>query len=162
LRPRKFNYKNIFKRRSVLIPSHLSNNLNFGTQGLMISGNIALTAQKMFRMNLLLKKSARRADKTFRKLWFNAFPHLPLTKKVVGARMGKGKGKLHSWFTIVKAGNIIFEVKNLRLGRFYYFSKQIESRLGVRCVRKVKYSSFDKNNYYLNRKKNSIKLSLFR
>lgn len=116
----------------------------------------------MFRMNLLLKKSARRADKTFRKLWFNAFPHLPLTKKVVGARMGKGKGKLQSWFTIVRSGSVIFEVKNLRLGRFYYFSKQIESRLGVKCLKKTKYSSFEKNNYYLNKKKNSVKLALFR
>lgn len=162
LRPRKFKHKNIFKRRSAILPSPLVKGLSFGTQGLVISSNVTLTAQKMFRINLLLKKSARRSDKTFRKLWFNAFPHLPLTKKVVGARMGKGKGKLHSWFTIIKSGSFIFEVKNLRLGRFFYFSKQIESRLGVKCLKKVKYCSFDKNNYYLNKKKNSVKLSLFK
>ena len=128
----------------------------------MVPSNLTLTAQKMFRLNLLLKKSARRADKTFRKLWFNAFPHLPLTKKVVGARMGKGKGKLHSWFTIVKSGSVLFEVKNLRLGRFYYFSKQIESRLGVKCMKKIKYYSFERHGYYLNKKRNSIKLSIFK
>ena len=96
LRPRKFEYKNTFKKRTILKPSFLVKSLKFGTQGLIPVSNVVLTAQKMFRMNLLLKKSARRSDKTFRKLWFNAFPHLPLTKKVVGARMGKGKGKLHS------------------------------------------------------------------
>jgi ribosomal protein L16/L10AE len=116
----------------------------------------------MFRMKLLLKKSSRRADKTFRKLWFNAFPHLPLTKKVVGARMGKGKGKLHSWFTLVKSGNMLFEVKNLRLGRFHYFAKQIESRLGTKCIRKIKYSGFQQRKYFLNKKANSIKFALFR
>ena len=48
----------------------------------------------MFRYKLFLKKAARRTDKTLRKVWFYVFPHLPITRKVAGSRMGKGKGKL--------------------------------------------------------------------
>jgi ribosomal protein L16/L10AE len=76
--------------------------------------------------------------------------------------MGKGKGKLHSWFTLVKSGNMIFEVKNLRLGRFHYFAKQIESRLGTKCIKKIKYSNFQQRKYFLNKKANSIKFALFK
>ena len=162
LRPRKFAYKNMFKRRSIPKTLPLNKGLTFGTQGLMVPRNLILTAQKMFRMKLLLKKSSRRSDKTYRKLWFNAFPHLPLTKKVVGARMGKGNGKLHSWFTLIKAGNLLFETKNLRIGRFRYFAKQIESRLGVKCVKKIKYSNFQARRYFLNKKNKTTIFSLFR
>ena len=41
-----------------------------------------------------LKKSSRKFDKTLRYMWFHVFPHIPITRKVEGSRMGKGKGKL--------------------------------------------------------------------
>ena len=110
LRPRKFNHKNVFKRRVILKPRDHINVFNFGTQSLCISKNVALTSQKMFRLKLILKKGSRRTDKTSRKLWFNAFPHLPLTKKVIGSRMGKGKGNPEFFACRVKPGRILFEV----------------------------------------------------
>lgn len=151
LKPRKFSHKNRFKRRIFIRSGYKLPSFRFGTQSLRLATNVLLTAQKMFRIKLLVKKSCRRADKTSRKLWFNAFPHLPLTKKVVGSRMGKGKGKLNSWFTIVHAGNILFEVKNLRKGRFDYFSKQIKSRLGCQCIQQQRCNSLKKTSYFYNK-----------
>ena len=116
----------------------------------------------MFRIKLILKKSARRSDKTSRKLWFNAFPHLPLSKKIVGARMGKGKGKLNSWFTLVKAGVSLFEVKNLREGRFRHFSKQISSKLGAKCIAVHRYDSLGDLNYNFSHKTKTTKFSVFK
>ena len=147
LRPRKFSHKNIFKRRSVSKPSASTNVFKFGTQSLCVTKNILLTSQKMFRFKLILKKGSRRSDKTSRKLWFNAFPHLPLTKKVIGSRMGKGKGKLNSWFTTLKSGNVLFEFKNLRPGRLKYFSNQIESKIGCKCIIFRKYSNLKITTY---------------
>ena len=68
--------------------------LNFGQIGLVLKKPIRLNSKKIFRIKLFLKKAAKRSDKTRRKVWINVFPHLPLTKKVIGSRMGKGKGKL--------------------------------------------------------------------
>ena len=62
-------------------------------------------------------------------MWFNIFPHLPLTRKVEGSRMGKGKGKLTTWLIEISAGNYLFEFKNLRSGRLKYFLNQISLRL---------------------------------
>ena len=44
--------------------------------------------------------------------------------------MGKGKGKLQTWFTNIKGGTILIEYKNLRFGRSNYFLKQMQYKLG--------------------------------
>lgn len=43
--------------------------------------------------------------------------------------MGKGKGKLASWFSDVPSGIFLVEYKNLRPGRVNYFSKQFQFKL---------------------------------
>ncbi len=68
LKPRKFTHKNIFKRRVFIKPKATIAIFQFGTQSLRVSTNLLLTAQKMFRLKLLIKKSCRRSDKTSRKL----------------------------------------------------------------------------------------------
>lgn len=85
----------------------------------------------MFRLKLFLKRSARKIDKTQRQLWFNIFPHLPLTKKVKGSRMGKGSGKPKFWVTCLPSGLVVFEFRNLRYGRFLHFAKQVTHKLPV-------------------------------
>lgn len=59
-------------------------------------------------------------------------PHLPLTRKSVNARMGKGTGKLKSWYTVVYGGVTLFEFRNLRLGRALFFCKVF--RMGMRSL----------------------------
>ena len=68
LKPRKFVHKNRFKRRVFIKSKDKLPTFKFGTQSLQVSSNILLTAQKMFRIKLLIKKSCRRSDKTSRKL----------------------------------------------------------------------------------------------
>ena len=93
LQPRKFKYKLRQKVRSMPIFSRKLK-LNFGQAGLVLLKPLRFNSKHIFRLKLFIKKAARRSDNTKRKVWFNAFPHLPLTKKIIGARMGKGKGKL--------------------------------------------------------------------
>jgi len=44
------------------------------------------------------------------KIWIRIFPDFPLTKKPAETRMGKGKGSIEKWVSIVKPGRIIYEV----------------------------------------------------
>ena len=44
------------------------------------------------------------------KVWINIFPHLPLTKKALGVRQGKGKGNVEGYVAVVKKGKIMFEI----------------------------------------------------
>ena len=130
LQPRKFKFKLKQKKRRINYRFKTQpQNLRFGQLGLILTKPLFINSKKMFRLKLFLKKSARRTDKTSRKVWINTFPHIPLTKKVIGSRMGKGKGKLSIWFNKLSTGVIFIEVKNLRPGRAKYFLKQTQNKL---------------------------------
>ena len=133
LQPRNFFYKRKQKNRTLLSfnNSTLKKNLSFGGAGLMLLKPVHLTANQLFKFKLFLKRSAKKSDYTRRFVWFLAFPHLPLTRKPNGVRMGKGKGKLECWFTSISGGSVLVEFKNLRKGRASFFMKQMTHKLGV-------------------------------
>lgn len=131
LQPRRFSFKRKQKHRGMLSFNSANQFLTFGGSGLMILKPVHLTGQQIFRFKLFLKRASRKSDRTRRFVWFNAFPHLPLTRKPLNVRMGKGKGKLEAWFTNVSGGTTLVEFKNLRKGRSSYFMKQMTHKLGV-------------------------------
>ncbi|MCK4352890.1 50S ribosomal protein L16 [candidate division WOR-3 bacterium] len=47
------------------------------------------------------------------KVWLRIFPDKPVTKKPAETRMGKGKGDLESWVSVVKPGKILFELAGM-------------------------------------------------
>ena len=143
LRPNKFKFKNRHKNRSFLSPK--KSKLLYGHFALQTLQPLWVTGKQIFRYKIFLKKSVKRSDKTSRKIWFNLFPHLPLSKKVAGSRMGKGKGKLDGWIGQLTSGSNIFEFKNLRPGRAKYFLRQVQYRLPVKSS--IQY--FSKKSFYL-------------
>lgn len=129
LQPRKFKYKNKQKLRKA-VHARTYTQL-YGGVALVILQPVYFSAKRIFRFKLFLKRAARKSDITRRAFWVSLFPHLPLTKKTKGQRMGKGKGKLSTWFTYLHAGRALIEFKNLRLGRAIYYSKQAGHKLEV-------------------------------
>ena len=130
LRPPKFNYKNIFKRRRFRRATY--NKLQYGQFGLLLLQPLQLTSRHIFRHKIFLKKAVRKSDKTTRKVWFNAFPFLPLSRKVEGSRMGKGTGKLAGWVADLPSGINILEFKNLRTGRANYYCRQVKLKVAAK------------------------------
>lgn len=130
LQPRKFKYKTRQKSRSVAMAGEAR--LAYGDSGVRLLQPLRLTGRRIFRLKIFLKKAARKPDITKRRVWFNAFPHIPLTKKGKGLRMGKGIGKLSAWQVKVRGGVFLVEFRNLRPGRMLYFSKQLQNKLPVR------------------------------
>ena len=129
LQPRKFKYKSRQKGRTTT--KFTETQMSYGTVGLVLLRQFRISAKKIFRLKLFLKRSARKADWTKRAFWVSIFPHLPLSRKAKGVRMGKGAGKLASWYTQIRGGKVLVEFKNLRLGRAIYFSKQVTHKLPV-------------------------------
>jgi large subunit ribosomal protein L16 len=93
LQPRHFKHKKVHKQRQITY-SKLLPQLSIGSCGLLILQPIQLSSKHLSKFKLFLKRAVRKSGKTKRFFWFKAFPHLPLTRKAVGSRMGKGKGKL--------------------------------------------------------------------
>jgi large subunit ribosomal protein L16 len=45
------------------------------------------------------------------KIIINIFPHLPVSKKPVEVRMGKGKGSINHWVFNVRSGTVLCEIE---------------------------------------------------
>lgn len=150
LQPRKFKYKTRQKVRSAAHPGVPK--MSYGSAALVILRPFRISAKRIFRLKLFLKRSARKSDITRRAFWVSIFPHLPLSRKPKGMRMGKGAGKLSTWYTQLRGGKVLVEFKNLRLGRAAYYAKQVAHKLPVEATfltpetRNIKLSNTTKTN----------------
>jgi large subunit ribosomal protein L16 len=77
-------------------------------------GEFGLKSQEPNRVNAREIEAARRAITRYMKragrVWIRVFPDLPVSKKPVEVRMGKGKGSVEYWAARVKPGRILFEI----------------------------------------------------
>jgi len=156
LQPRKFIYKTKQKRRSVT--KWTFSQLTYGDCGLMTLQPLRMSSRQIFRMKVFLKRAIKKPESTKRLVWFNVFPHMPLTKKPKGMRMGKGSGKLNAWQIQISGGVFVFEFKNLRLGRAIHFFKTIATKIPTPTIIKHRDSKVIKLS---GSKKTNIKLGTF-
>lgn len=68
LQPRKFKYKLRHKHRALNYNFRSKHVLSFGQIGLSLTKPLRINSKKMFRLGLFLKRSAKRGDKTLRKV----------------------------------------------------------------------------------------------
>ena len=80
--------------------------LHNGTYGLMAMEGAWITTNQIEAARVAMTRYMKRGGK----VWINIFPHMPLTKKPLGTRQGKGKGNVEAWVAVVKAGKIMFEI----------------------------------------------------
>ena len=80
--------------------------LDKGEFGLMAKEGAWITANQIEAARVAMTRYMKRGGK----VWINIFPHMPLTKKPIGTRQGKGKGNVEAWVAVVKEGKIMFEV----------------------------------------------------
>ena len=48
--------------------------------------------------------------------------------------MGKGKGKRVTWGAVISPGQILYELKNVRLGRAIFFLKQLKYKIFIPSI----------------------------
>ena len=77
-------------------------------------GNYALKAIEPDRVNARQIEAARRAltrhMKRQGRVWIRIFPDKPITKKPLEVRMGKGKGNVEYWVSLVQPGTVLYEM----------------------------------------------------
>lgn len=83
--------------------------------GFLVSfGSFALIALQCGRLSAKQIEAARivmnRHVKKNGKLWIRVFPDRPITKKPAEIRMGKGKGPVEEWVSVVKPGRVLYEI----------------------------------------------------
>src|SRR3569832_2394739 len=80
--------------------------LAFGSYGLKSQGPERVTARQIEAARRAITREMKRAGR----VWIRVFPDLPVSKKPVEVRMGKGKGSVELRTNRVHPGRILFEV----------------------------------------------------
>ena len=80
--------------------------LHFGSYGIQAKKGAWITNNQIEAARIAMTRYMKRGGN----VWINIFPHMPLTKKPIGTRQGKGKGNVEGWVAVVKEGKIMFEV----------------------------------------------------
>lgn len=83
--------------------------LSFGEFGLKALENAWLKNTQIEAVRVILARQLHKGGK----LWIRVFPDKSVTKKPAEVRMGKGKGELSHWVSIVKRGLILFELSGV-------------------------------------------------
>ena len=96
-RPHKLRYDGVAKGNT---------ELHFGRYGLQALEGAWITQNQIEAARVAMTRYMKRGGK----VWINIFPHMPLTKKPIGTRQGKGKGNVEGWVAVVKEGKIMFEI----------------------------------------------------
>lgn len=105
LSPKKTKYRKAHKGRIHGV-AQAGTQLNFGAYGLKALEPNRITARQIEAARRTITRHIKRQGR----LWIRIFPDVPVSKKPLEVRQGKGKGSPEFWACRVKPGRIIFEL----------------------------------------------------
>jgi len=81
----------------------------FGDYGLVAMEPAWIKSNQIEACRITMSRFFKRGGR----IYIRIFPDKPVTKKPAETRMGKGKGAVEYWVSVVKPGRVIFEVANV-------------------------------------------------
>jgi large subunit ribosomal protein L16 len=87
------------------------NFLAFGEYGLKAMEPERVTARQIEAARRAMTRHMKRAGR----VWIRIFPDVPVSKKPIEVRMGKGKGSPEYWVCRIKPGRVLFEVDGVNV-----------------------------------------------
>ena len=111
LQPSRTKFRKAHKGRIKGVATSATN-LDFGEYGLKAMEPDRITARQIEAARRALTRHMKRAGR----VWIRIFPDVPVSKKPIEVRMGKGKGTPELWVVRVKPGKILFEVDGIPQG----------------------------------------------
>ncbi len=105
-------------KRTKFRKQHKGRNRGVATVGAKVSfGEFGLKTVDRGRITARQIESARRAINRYikrgGKIWIRIFPDVPVTKKPLEVRMGKGKGNVEYWVAKVQPGRVLYELEGV-------------------------------------------------
>jgi large subunit ribosomal protein L16 len=107
LMPKRVKYRKTQRGRRKGLAQRGSH-LSYGEYGLQALENAWVTNVQIEAARVAISRNVKLG-----KVFIRAYPDKPVTKKPAETRMGKGKGMVDTWVSVVKRGKILFEVEGL-------------------------------------------------
>src|SRR5210317_1910383 len=105
LQPKRTKFRKQFKGRNRGLAQRGSQ-VSFGEFALKAVGRGRLTGRQIEAARRAMTRSIKRGGK----IWIRVFPDKPITKKPLEVRMGKGKGNVEYWVSLVQPGTVLYEM----------------------------------------------------
>jgi len=105
-----------------------ANFVHFGEFGIQALERGWLTSKQIEACRITINRYFARKGK----VWIRVFPDKPITKKPAEVRMGKGKGGLDQWVSVVRPGRVLFEVGNVPKEQAQNALRRAAAKLGIK------------------------------
>jgi len=83
--------------------------VSFGEYGLKCTTRGRITARQIEAARRAINRYIKRGGK----IWIRIFPDVPVTKKPLEVRQGKGKGNVEYWVARVQPGRVLYEMEGV-------------------------------------------------
>ncbi|MEA3412302.1 MAG: 50S ribosomal protein L16 [Pseudomonadota bacterium] len=87
----------------------IANKVSFGEFGLKTLETGRITARQIEAARRAMTRHVKRGGK----IWIRIFPDVPVTKKPLEVRQGKGKGNVEYWVAKVQPGRMLYEMEGV-------------------------------------------------
>lgn len=108
LQPKKTKFRKQQKGRNRGLAMN-GNKVSFGDYGLKAVGRGRLTARQIEAARRAMTRHVKRGGK----IWIRIFPDVPVTKKPLEVRQGKGKGNVEYWVAKIQPGKMLYEMEGV-------------------------------------------------
>jgi large subunit ribosomal protein L16 len=108
LQPKRTKFRKQHKGRNRGIAT-TGNRVNFGEYGLKCTTRGRITARQIEAARRAINRYIKRGGK----IWIRIFPDVPVTKKPLEVRQGKGKGNVEYWVAKVQPGRVLYEMEGV-------------------------------------------------
>ena len=108
LQPKRTKFRKQFKGRNRGLANN-GNKVSFGQYGLQAVDRGRITARQIEAARRAMTRHIKRGGK----IWIRVFPDVPISKKPLEVRMGKGKGNVEYWVCKIQPGKILYEMEGV-------------------------------------------------
>jgi len=108
LQPKRTKFRKMFKGRNRGLANN-GNKVSFGEYGLKAADRGRLTARQIEAARRAMTRYIKRGGK----IWIRVFPDVPISKKPLEVRMGKGKGNVEYWVCKIQPGKMLYEMEGV-------------------------------------------------
>jgi large subunit ribosomal protein L16 len=111
LQPKRTKFRKQFKGRNRGLAT-TGSKVSFGEFGLKAVERGRITARQIEAARRAMTRHVKRGGK----IWIRVFPDVPVSKKPLEVRMGKGKGNVEYWVCKIQPGRVLYEMEGVDEG----------------------------------------------
>ncbi len=129
LQPKRTKFRKQQKGRNRGV-AQAGDRVSFGEFGLKAVDRGRITSRQIEAARRAMTRHVKRGGK----IWIRIFPDVPVTKKPIEVRMGKGKGGVEYWVSKVQPGRVLYEMEGVPEPVAREAMRRAAAKLPVRTV----------------------------